>query len=299
MRNYPNSKKALSEEAYKDFQAEMERLSRIKWHGYRKTLNEVGVSYIGGANISAKLKHNYSVNVLTYCIYLSAADNAFGLEVCGKETSKHCREFCLVKSGHAKVESLANQNKSFMARARRTMLFHANRSLFTKIADFELRRYMRYAEKNGYIFSVRFNCTSDISLETLKYADGHNILQEFPSVTFYDYTKVPSRLSLANKYPNYSITFSFDGHNKANCMKWLSEGHNVAVVFKAMNIEEIPDSLWGYDVIKGDEYDARFLDPKGVIVGLKYKWGAQDYEKGKDGFFHFKGFPDSPFLISI
>ncbi len=27
----------------------------------------------------------------------------------------------------------------------------------------------------------------------------------------------------------------------------------------------------GYDVINGDESDARFLDKKNVIVGLKYK----------------------------
>jgi hypothetical protein len=119
----------------------------------------------------------------------------------------------------------------------------------------------------------------------------------FPDVTFYDYTKVSSRRELMKKYNNYQITLSFDGYNKAKCMEWLRAGHNVAVVFKTVKKDELPKSLWGYDVIVGDNYDARFLDPKGVIVGLKYKLGSQDYEV-VDGVRHFKGLPDTPFLVS-
>lgn len=47
-------------------------------------------------------------------------------------------------------------------------------------------------------------------------------------------------------------------------------GMNVAAVFK-----EVPFTYMGRPVINGDETDLRFLDPKGVIVGLKAKGKAK------------------------
>ena len=38
---------------------------------------------------------------------------------------------------------------------------------------------------------------------------GMNILEIFPDVQFYDYTKVYSRIGLLKKYPNYDLTYSF------------------------------------------------------------------------------------------
>ena len=51
---------------------------------------------------------------------------------------------------------------------------------------------------------------------------------------------------------------------------------NVAAVF-----HEVPETYLGRKVINGDETDLRFLDPKGVIVGLKAKGKAK---KDKTGF---------------
>jgi hypothetical protein len=45
---------------------------------------------------------------------------------------------------------------------------------------------------------------------------------------------------------------------------------NIAAVFK-----ELPEKYIGRPVINGDETDLRFLDPKGVIVGLKAKGKAK------------------------
>jgi hypothetical protein len=48
-----------------------------------------------------------------------------------------------------------------------------------------------------------------------------------------------------------------------------------------MVFDEIPSSYKGFEVVNGDESDLRFLDKKGVIVGLKAKGkGRQD----KSGF---------------
>jgi len=45
---------------------------------------------------------------------------------------------------------------------------------------------------------------------------------------------------------------------------------NVAAVF-----HKVPETYLGRPVINGDETDLRFLDPKGVIVGLKAKGKAK------------------------
>ena len=50
----------------------------------------------------------------------------------------------------------------------------------------------------------------------------------------------------------------------------LSNNLNVAVVF-----HKVPETYLGRTVINGDETDLRFLDPKGVIVGLKDKGKAK------------------------
>jgi hypothetical protein len=49
----------------------------------------------------------------------------------------------------------------------------------------------------------------------------------------------------------------------------------VAVVFK-----DVPDSYIGRTVIDGDDTDLRFLDPKGVVVGLKAKGRARKDTSG-------------------
>jgi hypothetical protein len=45
---------------------------------------------------------------------------------------------------------------------------------------------------------------------------------------------------------------------------------NVAMVF-----DRLPDSYMGKTVINADEHDLRFLDPMGVIAGLKAKGRAK------------------------
>ncbi len=52
----------------------------------------------------------------------------------------------------------------------------------------------------------------------------------------------------------------------------LAKGHNVAMVFGVKSELDLPKSYLGYEVINGDESDLRFLDPKNVIIGLRYKY---------------------------
>jgi hypothetical protein len=121
----------------------------------------------------------------------------------------------------------------------------------------------------------RLNGTSDLAFEKYEVVRNgqlfRNIFTAFPEVTFYDYTKVLGR-KVAN-IANYSLTFSAADGNDIDVMKAIAQGYNVATVFGLKKTEAMPETYMGLPVFNGDESDLRFLDPKGVIVGL--------YAKGK------------------
>jgi hypothetical protein len=151
------------------------------------------------------------------------------------------------------------------ARVAKTKFFADDREEFKAQLRKDILELIKKAEKLGMSPAVRLNGTSDIGFEIM-YAD---LLAEFPSVQFYDYTKVKSRMLryLQGKAPaNYSLTFSRAESNTVDAWEIMSLGGNVAAVFK-----EVPTEYMGFKVIDGDESDARFLDERGVIVGLKAK----------------------------
>ena len=286
----------LNKKEFDEFQREMSRLSGIKYTSYEKTLRKIGIAYIAECNHSTKLMHNQNFNMLTYGLYLASSD-ASGINVCPK--SSMCRESCLVGSGYAKIDSLAGHNKVQKARITKTRLFFANRPLFMKLMIMEINRGINKAKKLGYDFSIRLNCTSDIS-PTVFTLNGKNILDIYPDVQFYDYTKNKNRWNLVNRYSNYYLTFSRDGseENEKECLEWLKMGNTVAVVFGVRSKNELPKKWKGYDVLCGDDYDYRVWDKLTgkQIVGLYYKVGANDFEK-VNGKQHFKGIPKTPFII--
>ena len=284
--------------AYRGFQFEMNRLSKITYKGFEKTLKEIGISYIGNCNHSTKLMHNEHLNMLTYGIYLASAD-ASNINVCPK--SSMCRESCLVGSGYAKIDALSGSTKIIDSRITKTRLFFANKPLFMKLLMIEIGRAMNKAKRLNMEFSIRLNCTSDISPLAFN-VDGKNILELYPNVSFYDYTKVKNYWKIAERYSNYYLTFSRDGsaENEQECLEWLQKGNNVAVVFGVTKTSELPKKWKGYEVLVGDDYDYRVWDKlqKGKqIVGLIYKVGKNDFDE-INGKHHFKGIPKSPFIIS-
>ena len=287
----------MSSEEYKAFNEEMSRLRSITWKGYAKTLKEIGVAYIGAINASAKLMHNGTMNMLTYGIYLAASDLS-GINVCAR--SKTCREACLVGSGRAKIDALSDKHDIIDARIIKTRLFFANREIFMRLVVTEIKRGIKRAEREGKGFSVRLNCTSDINPLAFR-LNGKNVLELFPNVMFYDYTKVPSYIKNMAAYDNYYVTFSRDGseENEKECMDFLAKGGNVAVVFGVLRKEELPKTWRGYGVLCGDDYDYRpwdKLQDGKQIVGLVYKVSKNDFERGRRNS-KFKGIPKTPFII--
>ena len=266
---------------------------------YEAALKKIGISYLGSFNQSAKMAMNGKNGVITYSLYLAPATMA-GKDKHGKQInvcpcSQTCAALCLNTSGRAKVEALTygiEHSKINQARIKKTKLFFNNRELFMRMLCYELEKTKHYAERKQMSFSVRLNCTSDISEELFK-IDGKNILELYPDVVFYGYTKVPNRYKLVEKYKNLDLTFSYSGINWDNCVEFLRKGINVAVVF---DTDECPVSFRGYSVIDMTKHDLRYLDPKnklgyGFIGYLKFHRNHNCYENGK-----YKK-PNSPFVI--
>ena len=165
--------------------------------------------------------------------------------------------------------------------------------------------------KQVYQPAIRLNVTSDFRPQTFA-----AIINAFPNVMFYDYTKLPTR-SIA---PNHHLTYSSTGASQIvngetivnpetnwdRMVQQLNNGMNVAMAFTSRT--DMPDFVVDertgqrFQVWDGDNYDARFLDPKredgiGMIVGLtnkdkttkpedaakKYKGFFLDYDRARDG----------------
>ena len=256
--------------------------------GYNKAKQKLGIGYLGNVAQSVKMRLSYENGTMTYCLYL-APWNMSGHNVCPK--GQHCHEFCLNGSGQNKCDQLARGvegSKINRSRIKKTKLFYENRPHFMDILTHEIAAKKARAERMGYGFSVRLNGTSDLSPLAFKDSEGKNILELFPNVTFYDYTKVYNRINLLNQYSNYDLTFSYDGYNWDECEKFLQNGGRVAVVFFG---DKLPKRFNGWKVIDGNLYDMRYLDEKQVVVGLHYHKTANDY---KDGHFVM---PNTPFVI--
>ena len=254
-------------------------------------LRQIGVSYLGGVSTSKKVQLSAAHSTLTYILYLAPA-NMSGYEVC--PLSEHCRQFCLNGSGHNKIDTLSGKNAINNARVRKTRAFFEDRQLFMDVLIQEIEKARRLARKKRMKFAVRLNGTSDLS--PLMFRDertGKNILDIFPRVQFYDYTKVSSRFQLAARYKNYDLTFSFDGHNWDASERFLRQGGKVAVVFR--NQKRLPVSFKGWKVVDGNEYDMRYMDPPSSIVGLHYHVTANNY-KMVDGHRTFIE-PNTDFVI--
>jgi hypothetical protein len=90
-------------------------------------------------------------------------------------------------------------------------------------------------------------------------------------VQWYDYTKSEERACnfAAGLLPsNYHLTYSrSEVSNVMELTALLQSKVNVAIVFA----DKLPLTWQGFQVIDGDSDDLRFLDKRGVVVGLKAK----------------------------
>jgi len=217
----------------------------------------------------------------TYILHLAPA-NVSGYETCPKRTAG-CTAACLNTAGRGGMFKRGETTNVIQeARKRKTRMFFENRGAFMLQLYLDIKKAIKQSEKLGLIPVFRLNGTSDLAWEKYEVQDGKNIFEMFPNVQFYDYTKMLNRK--VKTFANYHLTFSAADGNDADVDKAIEQGYNIATVFGIKKTLPMPEAYKGLPVFNGDESDLRFLDPKGVVVGLYAKGKAK---KDTSGFVKF------------
>lgn len=184
-------------------------------------------------------------------------------------------------------------NKIQRARVLKTVFFYENRWAFMRRLASALEGFVNWTRKKRLQAAARLNGTSDIMWENFPFTYGgrryKNIMEAFPGVQFYDYTKNPFRLQNPNFPSNYHLTFSVaepTPGNEDHPRIALENGMNLAVVFAVSKGEALPETWGGLPVIDADSHDMRFLDnwehgiKTPLIAGLRAKGPAIMDESG-------------------
>ena len=115
----------------------------------------------------------------TAILYLAPSTQS-GFQVCPM-ASEGCKKACLYTAGHGAFSNVQQ------GRINKTRWFMQDRQSFLTQLKKEISNHIKNCDKKGYIPCVRLNGTSDISWE------NYDIIQAFPNVQFYDYTKIYKR----------------------------------------------------------------------------------------------------------
>jgi hypothetical protein len=205
---------------------------------------------------NAKLAKGSAKGWHTLSLSLAPADMS-GIEVCPGSTVE-CRKSCI---GHS-AGCARRYPAVVQARIKRTRFLFEQPEAALTLITYELLQWRAKLGPRAKI-AVRLNAFSDIAWEVLLPGLIHYI--KSLRIRQYDYTKLPARF--LKPTDNYDLTLSYSGHNWYECKDVLESGGRVAMVFAGW----MPKEFAGYRVINGDAHDLRFLDPKGVIVGLRLK----------------------------
>jgi len=229
---------------------------------------------------NAKLSKNALTNsgFETSILYLAPSNTArTDVDLC-PGASPGCRKACLFTSGRGRFQNVHN------ARVAKTLRFLDTPQEFLSDLVQDLEYLVRKQIRTGIKQAVRLNGTSDLAWESMPVVRNgvpfQGIPQAFPELQFYDYTKLPMRAmnSLNDAWPtNYHLTFSRSEINARAVSQAIRLGVNVAIVFQG---KSLPETWEGKPVIDGTLHDQRFLDPKGVIVGLLAKGDAKKDSSG-------------------
>jgi hypothetical protein len=224
----------------------------------------------GNPKVLKGMKQGYN----TYILHLAPADLS-GHETCPKRTAG-CTAACLNTAGRGGMfKKGENTNMIQQARIRKTKMFFDDRAQFMNLLVKDIKLAIKQSAKLNLVPVFRLNGTSDLSFEkysvTVAGTQYRNVFEAFPTVQFYDYTKVLGRKVAG--IANYHLTFSAADGNDADVAKAIEQEYNVAVVFGVKKTDALPAQYNGIPVYNGDDSDLRFLDPARHVIGL--------YAKGK------------------
>jgi hypothetical protein len=228
-----------------------------------------------------KILKGMSQGYNTYILHLAPADVS-GYNTCPKATAG-CKAACLNTAGRGGMFKRGETTNVIQeARKRKTKMFFEDRDSFMQLLVKDIELGIKQSAKINMTPVFRLNGTSDLSFEKYEVVRNgvtyKNIFAAFPEVQFYDYTKILGRKVTA--IDNYHLTFSAADGNDLDVRRAIKEGYNVATVFGIKKNSPMPETYNGVPVFNGDDSDLRFLDPKGVVVGLYAKGKAKKDTSG-------------------
>jgi hypothetical protein len=206
---------------------------------------------------TAKIEHNeqseYAEFFMQGIMFLSPHRASGRLNLCLNSTPS-CRRNCLKSAGRLAMDSSQRAQKI------RTEFLADHPAQFFTVMLGEMEAGRKRAWKMNMKLVLRLNGLSDV-----QWHEWFDLSAHFPTVQFSEYTKEEDAVDTrTNEYTilSYSERYTED---QVRVMK-----RNVAVVFDG----GLPETWAGKPVIDGDLHDFRFLDPRGVIVGLRAKGDA-------------------------
>jgi len=235
-----------------------------------------------------KVAKGASVGVLTGVLHLLPATRydelraAQGLPRLGVNLCPFagtCAAPCLNTAGRGGIPQAALaartvfMNNVEQGRYRRTHEYFTNRAAFIARLIAEIGKLAAYAQSLGMQPAARLNGTSDIHWSA-RHPEVVRASQRL-GVRLYDYTKRPVKY-VADAPVHYTYSLDVGPARETHALDYLRAGGNVAVVFRG----GLPETWNGFTVIDGDVTDVRYLDPRGVVVGLKAKGKARTDTSG-------------------
>lgn len=230
--------------------------ARAEWASYR-VANGFGpiAPLLTPPAWNTKLAKGTKIGVADYGLCLAPA-NLSGHNVCPFSTPD-CRRGCVAFAGKGELPRV------IAARVLKTRFLADHPSAFVTILRDEIKRAH---DKHGDALAVRLNAFSDLRWERI----APWIFTMFADVQFYDYTKDWNRT--LNLPLNYHLTLSVSERTKTgDAVASHAQGSNLAIIFDTKKGHDLPESWFGIRVIDGDVNDARYLDPRCVVVGLRAK----------------------------
>jgi len=238
-----------------------------------------GFQLVARPDSNPKTAKGMTRGVMTFVMHFAPADVS-GFNVCPQSTPG-CRAACLNTAGRGRFDATQS------ARIRKAQWYFNDRPAFMAALHDDIRKAVRYSGRRGFDCAVRLNGTSDIPWHRVPVAGAASIMDCYPEVQFYDYTKVSGRLLRHDLPRNYHLTFSLGEDNEIAAGAVLAIGGSVAMVVRT---RAMVDRLLAfgsyvingtaYPVVDGDETDLRYLDPAGSIVLLYAKGKAKTDRSG-------------------
>lgn len=219
---------------------------------------------------STKVIKGNKLGFRTAILYL-APYTLSGTNMCAMAAIAECHGPCLNVTGRGQMLSVQ------VARLRKTLFLQQYESEALAMIAKEVALLEKQAAREGWILLVRLNGTSDRKWEK----DG--IIQAFPRVQFYDYTKLANRRNIP---ANYDLTFSYSG--VAAFLPYVKiardNGMRIAVVYRNREMVESAiergERFLDLPLVDGDDTDIRHIDPRHSVVALYAKGKAKHDTSG-------------------